>query len=509
MKRLSILVFGLAAVLSVYLNTTNQIFSFDAITNAIAAESEGAVRWFHPNHPLYPFGGVLWYKLERLFGYDGLAVYSLARFNSILTVLGLGMIVVSAGIKKIEFLPSMLTAVCLAFSYGVWHYAVDGRAIGTSLFFGSLVLAGLSRLDFNDSLSRLSVAGLGILSLLYIFSHGIAIFHVAAVSWWLGWRTKWDFRPLLIYGGVVGMGILVVYATIFALIVQPQSQVTFFRWAIGYAGYDRVADSPFWSSSVVTALSGLWVGWKNFFVMSNSAPPSIQLISASVGILVAGFLGVVFFKKRSARKDPLAMCLFLWGLLAAIFLSLWSPGQEGFRIHIVLPWSFLLVYLMGKNIWFARIAAVMATVFLTANLHGSIGYASTISNNRGYQELGLISKNLKPGDLFLCAHNGYVRDFEVLRPYFFPSISGGTVDGRLFAFRENSLGPLEQRLRQLHAGGAALYFGDDLLLPESQNELEKRHRLAAGDVKSFLSHFNLRPAFPLDSTRTIYEAIPH
>jgi len=49
--------------LCVYLLTPNQLFSFDAVTNAIACEAGEPIRWFHANHPLYPFlasSGITW-----------------------------------------------------------------------------------------------------------------------------------------------------------------------------------------------------------------------------------------------------------------------------------------------------------------------------------------------------------------------------------------------------------------------------------------------------------------
>src|SRR5689334_7974490 len=75
-----------------YFLTHNQIFSFDAVTNAIACDSNELIRWFHPNHPTYPFLGILWSRFERSLSYGGYSIYSLARFNSILMASGLSIL---------------------------------------------------------------------------------------------------------------------------------------------------------------------------------------------------------------------------------------------------------------------------------------------------------------------------------------------------------------------------------------------------------------------------------
>jgi hypothetical protein len=178
----------------IYYLTANQIFSFDAITNAIAAESNEPIRWFHANHPLYPALGVAWFRLERLLGYSGFAIYSFARFNSLLVSAGCGILFLSLA-RRISSAAAASSALFLAFCFGVWAYAVDGRAIGASFFFGCLVLAAAVHLSSRRTIKVGEGVLLGVLSSLYVLVHGIAIFHIPALFIFL-WLSN---IPLVMY----------------------------------------------------------------------------------------------------------------------------------------------------------------------------------------------------------------------------------------------------------------------------------------------------------------------
>jgi hypothetical protein len=167
--------------LVLYFFSTNQIFSFDAVTNAIACESIEKIRWFHPNHLFYPFAGVFYYKFERVFGYTGLSLYSLARFNSILTSAGLAIYFYSLS-NRVGKSVALLTTLFLGFTFSVWHYAVDGRAVGASVIFSILVVRQLMRMDAKRPSTFPDIAWLSIFSTATILFHGISIFHVPAVA---------------------------------------------------------------------------------------------------------------------------------------------------------------------------------------------------------------------------------------------------------------------------------------------------------------------------------------
>ncbi len=125
--------------LILYRYTANQVFSFDALTNALACETNDPIRWFHANHPLYPFLGMVWFRLERMAGYTGYSVYSLARFNTFLMASALGIFAATLS-RRIGREPAIFLTFLLGVTNAVWEFAVDGRAVGASVIFTVCVI---------------------------------------------------------------------------------------------------------------------------------------------------------------------------------------------------------------------------------------------------------------------------------------------------------------------------------------------------------------------------------
>jgi hypothetical protein len=254
---------------ALYFFTTNQVFSFDAVTNALVCESVNHASLFHSNHLLYPLLGAIWFHLERLCGYGGYAIYSLARFNSLMMAVGLALFY-RLGTRFLSRFRAFVWTAVLGSTYAVWHYAVDGRAVGLTVFFGTLVLMWLSTLSTKKTIRTQDAVMMAIFSSLYVFSHAIAIFHVFPVAWafWkMGGRKKaaaYLAETFALIGGI--------YVIVYVALGNTLSIPEFVRWGLGYTstgGLQRTAESPFWADSAAQVFSGVWVGWVNALLNSN------------------------------------------------------------------------------------------------------------------------------------------------------------------------------------------------------------------------------------------------
>ncbi|MCG3203853.1 MAG: hypothetical protein KCHDKBKB_00530 [Elusimicrobia bacterium] len=477
----SILFFGALFLpfLILYGLTTNQLFSFDAITNAIACETNESIRWFHPNHPLYPFLGVLWFKLERALGYDGYAVYSLARFNTLLMSSALGLLCLTIKKQSGSFNSIALTFF-LGVTYAVWHYAVDGRAIGASVFFSVLLIVYLFHLQEFKDLNFTQLVIMGILSTAYVLVHGIGFFHAFPVLFWL-WQNKRSPQQLFVYGLTFFGGLFLCYVLVYSYITSINSGSSFFQWALGYAGphgNTNMTGGGFWGRSWLSIIEGLWVGWERSLLTVLPFKMGKILSSGLAGICLILFLTLFAgFKKIPTKHSKLAFLFILWGMVMFPFLAFWSPGQEGFRLHVLIPWTVALGILIGTRRLFSWLLLLMAVVLFYLNFSHWFFKASFIENNQGYQTLRAIRSLVKPGDVIVAAEPGSIPGIEVLLPYLFPELSGGTLSGRLMAFRETSLDPFTNHLIGKIQRGHTVYFSEDMFDDKIQQGIENRMAL--------------------------------
>lgn len=493
-----------------YWLTTNQVFSFDAITNAIACETNEPVRWFHPNHLLYPFIGVVWYRLERLLGYDGYAVYSLARLNAVMMGAAMALFF-SALRRRVSFDLAIAATLFLSFTFAVWNYAVDGRAIGASVLFGVLVARYLLRLE-DKVAGPHHLTVLACLSVLYVLVHGIAIFHVLPVAAWLVMSTTRSdrYRNAVLYLEYVLLGLLLSYLAVFLSFWRYYPNRDFLSWALGYAGiggWSKAMESNFWSFQFGEILRGLWIGWQHaFYPIGEEVRWVIRLPAIFISITFAALVGASFFVSPSKGRARVTEYSFLWwGTLVISFLAFWSPGQEGFRLHALIPWTIAVVLVYADALIIKWFFIGFAGLLFGFNFTGPIYRNTSLANNLGYQILKNVNGRLNPGDIFLCGRADVVPGIEVLLPYFFPHVEGGTLRGRLFAYREPDLHPLAFRFHYKLMQGNKIYVADDLMAPEVQQDLEKRFRLPENAILSLLNSFEIEPAFALSNGHRVYE----
>lgn len=406
--------------------------------------------------------------------------------------------------KRIEKLKAAAVVLSLAFSYSVWHFAVDGRAVGFSVIFSILMIQFL--FDFNNQkeITRNHIIIAAGFSSLIAFAHGIGIFHVIPIFWWLMHKDKkYACSYLILTGGII----LATYVTVFHLFVRPEHPIPFLSWAMGYAGFggtSEIFQSTFWIKDYGQLLSGLWKGWNySFFKPILTGHGSEELISILFGgIALAALVGGI--KKYMSSPHCLPAILLGWGGIVTLFLAFWSPGQEGFRLHVIIPWAVALALIFKDSKYYFKCLALFTALIFTSNISGPIYHAASIQNNTGYQMLLTLQTLIKPGDTFISARGGFIPDIEVLRPYFFPRIKGGTIQGRLMAFRETSLSPLKQRLQELQAEGHSIYMASDVFNKDIQTQIEKEQGLKEGEFIKFLENMFPQETHELNNEKQFF-----
>jgi hypothetical protein len=232
--------------------------------------------------------------------------------------------------------------------------------------------------------------------------------------------------------------------------------------------------------------------------------PAVSIVTAvvSIFIFIAGFIAWVRVVTRTGWFS-LPAVLFLWGALIMVFLAFWSPGQPGFRLHVLFPRTMGAIVSSSPSRWVDRTLALVAAILFGINFCFGIYPASFIQNNAGYQILNYISAHVSPGDVVVTGAEPTAPDIEVLRPYFFPEIKGGSIAGRLFAFHEKSLDPLQTRLIELLSQGHQVYLSDDLFVEAEQRKLAEKTGLASESVAAFVDHFETVGVLPLPNGRSL------
>jgi hypothetical protein len=115
-----------------------------------------------------------------------------------------------------------------------------------------------------------------------------------------------------------------------------------------------------------------------------------------------------------------------------------------------------------------------------------------IQNNVGYQQLAAIQSLVRPGD-YLISSGQSIPNYVGLRPYFFPDLGGGTIEGRLLEFRETSLEPLGLSLESRLAEGRRVFFTTDVQDPAIHQRIEAAYGLKNGEMARFINRFDLQP----------------
>jgi len=500
-----------------YLFTGNRNFIFDALANAIACEAGEPHRWFHSNHILYPFLGMIWYRIEGLFGYAGYAVYSLERFNSLLTACGLGLLYGAAARfnppQKIWVLPFFLGS-----TYAVWHFAVDGYTVGASSFFSCLLLYSMSKTAGKEP-SRRDVARLVLQSGLYVGVHAMGFLHALAVAWWLGAAGKTEgrfpFRPArnrgVQYLGGLTVLVLSSYLALYLALNDNGSVAGFIAFGVGYASFNGLENMLSWpalSFGPAAVMKGQWEGWTQALVFPFRHNAWERLLTAGVGLGSLALLSWALLKRNGLPepKRSFVTALFGWGLLNAFIIGFWVPGYPGFRVHYFFPLFLAAAVALGDRPLLYRFFGLAGGLVFLANFTGPIHHDSFIANNKGYQLLREIDEHLDEGDSFICVRED-VPDIAGLRTYFFPHILGGPVEGRLFESREKSIIPLREGLARSLSKGRRVYMTESLQKEEVQRRVEREFGMGENEMKELLAPFVLAPRFRLSSGLPVYEVI--
>lgn len=396
----------------------------------------------------------------------------------------------------------------LGVSYAIWAGAVDGHAAGSSVLFFSLLVNQLIKLNQKSSAGPWSILRLSIGSLLYVGSHGLVIFHIPAVFYWL--KRRFNFRTAFTYAALSLAGIAGLEIGLYLAWHPSFSCHEFLTWVGGYAtgdGLNHIASNGFWAMRIKDILAGLWWGWHNSFIISTPLL-AVRIFSSMLGVVLAGIVlsSAIAKTKIDASQKELALMFLIWGSMVLVFLSFWGSGFILFRIHILLPLCLGAALVNSNNNLFLKSLLTGAAILFLFNFSGPIYKDSFIQNNRGYKLMGEVRSHLNPGDTFLCGLGTTVNNVDVLGPYFYPDIRSGTLPGRLFARKEVKLTVFSEELDKRLKNNSQIYFAEDLYAPSIQSRIEADRFLEPGSISEFLEHFSAHDSFVLSSGLKIKKA---
>jgi hypothetical protein len=194
-----------------------------------------------------------------------------------------------------------------------------------------------------------------------------------------------------------------------------------------------------------------------------------------------------------------------WGFFITAFLIMWSPGHAGFRLHVLVPWlACAALSFRNQKVFFQSVALGAALVF-SLNVSGPIHYDAFIKNNHGYQTLKEIEPHLAPGDILLAGSSNTIANYDSLRPYFFPNISGGTLNGWLMVTSQTNFDGLRAHLNEKLKQGNRVFWTADIFGTDINQILAADHRLDNDALNRLTSAFTSKESFRTHGGLMIYE----
>jgi hypothetical protein len=395
---------------------------------------------------------------------------------------------------------ALLFSAVLVFSYGYWHFSLQGEShILAVLFLVSFlwyffdfvyrpshrsgVLSGLmlgvatlmhqtsilllplvylSLLPWKTKRRRLLMC-LGSFSLAYCL---VAVVPYLLVGWWIGdMRTVSEFRTW-----VLGVSVWGRWGG-WRLASFPSALVGIARTFVGshsLLGFQWVGS---WARSLFPGAS-----WEDEMAIAGSIGPGVRYVLLIVESFV--FLVAIVTVVRGARKlramfsscRPLASFVCIWVVVFGIFFTWWSPERTEYWVPIFLPVLIVLAFrteTAGEKKRLIAGGGFLVALFL-ANFLGSI-YPQSLASIEPDTRVALgIDAVVRKGDIVIsdCSFGGratkFIRSFEKIDLVKAASVEAGFPGGTLRLPRESGMAegteimpePADSILTSLVAGRA-------------------------------------------------------
>lgn len=507
--------------LAVYWTTRTEANTFDAVSyaNQIAHlyPRTGNPRWlFHPHHLLFNALGYFLWRVSQAMGYRGGSLVVLQSLNATLGAAGIGVFYFSLRrlLQRSRWLP-FLVSLGLAFSFGYWICATDGRVNMPSLFFMLCAFAALCR-TMHAPQTRLA-------SLVGVLSGGAVLFHESAglfvVVGLAGVLLAEDdplllplamrrrrYRMAAVFLGSWGLTVGLPYLLIGVLALQLHSVASFRHWSNEYAELGW-----WWDFHILHNLRlDLYAfrhaafveppGKQGTFHLGRNIPFALSRLYFATLI---GWLGAVYafcaalpLLWRSHNRRLMIVCV-LWIAVYTAFFTVWSPGYFVFWVPVLVPTGVMLALALAH--YRARRGGLTANWLLGGwiVLYTVLNAQASILPHLGtkadpFRRIASdVRAHTQPGDIVLVAGAGDGGPCEVALPYF-ADRAVVSLHTLLTRSREDKTAALMQAKSQIDialASGHAVYALDEVIPTHSahtQADLLNRHHLTQTDLKTLL-----------------------
>ena len=534
--------------LIIYWFTRTQANTFDAVSyaNQIAHlyPRTGDLRWlFHPHHLLFNALGYLLWRSAHALGFTGGSLVILQSLNAALGAGGVAVFYLTLRglLQRSRWLP-LLISLGLAFSFGYWLCAADGRVNMPSMFLMLCAFAVLCR-TMQSPRPALAAAVGALAGGAVLFHESAGLFVVVGLAGVLlaeddpfllpaAMRLR-RRRMALTYGAAWGAAAGLPYLGIGVLALHLHSVAAFRHWASGYAELGW-----WWDFHILTNL-GLDVkaflhaviadlpGRQGTLRVGAHIPVALRTLyyAALIGSLGAAyaFFAALPLLWRSHNRRMMIVCV-LWIVLYAAFFTVWSPGYFVFWVPVLAPAAVMLALVLAH--YRARRGGLAANWLLGAwiVLYGLLNAQAYFlphlaPKSDPFRRIAAdVRAHTQRGDIILVAGMGDGGPCEVALPYFADraviSLHGlltKTRNDKAVALTAAGPAGLDSPASAQAQIGAALQSGHavyalDELIPTGVNLgtahnphtlalLAARHHLTQTDLKALLAPYTLALAW--------------
>ena len=524
----------------VYWVTRTQANTFDAVSyaNQIAHlyPRTGDPRWlFHPHHLFFNAFGYLAWRAARALGYIGGPLVVLQSLNAALGACGVAVFYVALRglLQRSRGLP-LLVSLGLAFSFGYWICAADGRVNMPSVFLMLCAFAVLCR-AMQAPRPRLAAAVGALAGGALLFHESAGLFVVVGLAGVLlaeddplllpaAMRLR-RRRMALAYGTAWAVTAILPYLVVGAFVLHLHSAYAFRHWTSEYAElgwwwdfhilHNLTLDAKAFLHAVIADLPGrqgtLRVG-KHIPVALRTLYYATLLGSAGAAYAFFAALPLLW---RSHNKRMMIVCV-LWIVVYAAFFTVWSPGYFVFWVPVLVPAAVMLALALAH--YRARRGGLAANWLLGAwiVLYGLLNTQAyflphVAPGSDPFRRVAAdVRAHTQEGDVILVAGAGSGGPCEVALPYF-ADREVISLHGLLTKNRDDKAAALsgaggaQAQIGAALAAGRSVYALDEII-PAGVNlgaahdrrtlaDLAARHHLTQADLKALLSPYVLSQAW--------------
>ena len=411
--------FAFCIPLTFYLAFPNRNYGWDAVEYVLQINAGTAGSLFHPHHLIYnPLGFVLGKALGSL-GISVSTTTLMQTVNSLAaaTVILLFFIILLRLSSKV--ITSLVFALLVAFSMGLWEYAIEVEVYVCGLVFliSSLLLIAESLSKGTEPKPNVLI-GLGALGGLACLFHQMHILFVAVVFAFIYLVGKGLLPRLKMMAFYIAPFVLLVggaYTAVGYTLNKLPNLVSFTNWLTMYfqsrmGGYFALQNFPLAAYGLQKSFfrAGFF---RDFLITGNIDIKGVVLLFLfGVGVmLLVGLIIITISKFNSIYKfrSRLVVLLLVWILVYGVFTFFWDPLSHEFWMHILPP--FWLLLFLGFEEWHFKkpryklaLPIVLLCLLVCVNFAGDVLPNNNIENNEVYQLVHkLQEQGVTSGDLIL------------------------------------------------------------------------------------------------------------